>query len=149
MQSSGSRQVVVRHSSGSRQAVVRQLSSSYQAVIRQSSVKHQAVVRQSSGSLQIVKNVLKFGESLNFASTFDVKHCTTRGILRSNVSNLVGLGTLGWEPGGGPFGLGLGVLVPLRPPPYNALKKEGNCARTTMLLSKNTNNARKSADFHL
>ena len=69
------------------------------------------------------------------------------GALRSYVSNL-GLGTLGWL-GGGPFGLGLGVLVPLRPPPYNALKKEGNCARTTMLLSKNTNNARKSADFHL
>ena len=130
------------------QAVVRQSSGSRQAVVRQSSGSRQAVVRQFSGSLQIVKNVLKFGESLNFATTFDVKHCTTRGILRSNVSNL-GLGTLGWGPGGGPFGLGLGVLVPLRPPPYNALKKEGNCARTTMLLSKNTNNARKNADFHL
>ena len=56
---------------------------------------------------------------------------------------------LGTGGGGGNFG-GLGgpfVVPPPSPPPYNALKNDGNCACT--LLSKINKAVMKNADFFL
>ena len=62
---------------------------------------------------------------------------------------LGGLGVPGGGGGPGNFG-GLGgpfVVPPPSPPPYNALKNDGNCACT--LLSKINKAVMKNADFFL